>query len=159
MEYSPGFIADFASRTLRNLDRIQQAEQDGENNVFPITQLWNSLLGLIVMPRERDERLIPETPISDLRTEGWPLPVEAVGDSDTLRDLVRHLRNAVAHGNVRFTADEDRQIVSLTLWNMPLRRGKGSVPKPNWESVIAASDLEVLARMIAGTYAEVFAGV
>ena len=79
VEYSPQFISDFARRTLLNLDRIQQAEVEGESDVFPVTQLWNSLLGLVVLPRERDENLIPDTPLADLSADGWPLIRRANG--------------------------------------------------------------------------------
>jgi hypothetical protein len=159
MEYSPEFISDFARRTLHNLDRIKQAEDEGEVNVYPVTQLWNSLLGLIVLPRERDGDRIPKMPISDLWAGGRPLVTERKGASRTLRQLVTSLRNAVAHGGVKFDPDEHGEIVSLTLWNLP--RGEWDQPRESrtWEGFIAEPDLEPLARLIAETYAEAFARV
>lgn len=159
MEYSSRFISDFARRTLRNLDRIQQGERDGETDVFPVTQLWNSLLGLVVLPRERDENLIPKTPMADLWTDGRPLIKERRGGSGTLRELVGHLRNAVSHGGVEFMPDEDREIAKLTLWNFPSGKWDQPPEKRNWEAVVAVLDLDRLARLIASTYADVFANV
>jgi hypothetical protein len=158
MEYSPEFISDFARRTLHNLDRIKQAEDEGEMNVYPVTQLWNSLLGLIVLPRERDQTRIPETPIVDLWADGWPLITERKGASGTLRGLVTNMRHAVAHGNVEFEPNERREIASLTLWNFSGGR-PGPPESRKWEGVISVSDLDQLAYLIANTYAEAFAGV
>jgi hypothetical protein len=45
-------IVDFAQRTLRNLDHVQAQARTGDEGVYPVTQLWNSLLGLIVLPHE-----------------------------------------------------------------------------------------------------------
>ena len=159
MKYSPQFISDFARRTLLNLDRIQQAEHDGESDVFPVTQLWNSLLGLIVLPRERDESLIPDLPTAAMWADGWHPIRERKGESRTLRELVGHLRNAVSHGGVEFVPNEDREIAELTLWNFPSGRWDQSPEKRTWEAVVAVSDLERLARRIASTYADVFAKV
>lgn len=157
MEYSPRFISDFARRTLLNLDRIQQAERDGETDVFPVTQIWNSLLGLVVLPRERDENLIPKTPTAELWADGWPPIMELKGGSGTLRELVGHLRNAVSHAGVEFMPDEDREIAKLKLWNFPSGKWDQPHEKRNWEAVVAVSDLEEFARMIAKTYADAFA--
>jgi hypothetical protein len=159
VEYSPQFISDFARRTLMNLDRIQQAGGDGESKVFPVTQLWNSLLGLIVLPRERDENLIPDTQLADLWGDGSPLIRERKGASSTLRELVRHLRNAVSHGCVEFMPDEEREIANLTLWNLPSGHWNQPPEKRSWEASVVVSDLDRLARLIAGTYADVFATV
>ena len=63
-------ITDFAYRTLRNLDSIQSQARDGDDGVYPVTQLWNSLLGLIVLPREVDLERIPRTGMSELWSEG-----------------------------------------------------------------------------------------
>ncbi|MHB8463370.1 MAG: HEPN family nuclease [Acidimicrobiales bacterium] len=157
MEYSERFISEFGSRTLINLDHIQEAERDGET-VFPVTQLWNSLLGLVVLPKEREADRIPETPMSDLWADGWPRINEQKGRSTTLRELVGHLRNAVSHGGVDFVPDEGGEIAKVRLWNLPSGRWDQPSEKRGWEAVVTVPDLEGLARRIAGTYVEVFAG-
>lgn len=86
----------FAERTLGNLTYIEEAEQNGEQ-VYDATQLINSLLGLIVFPRERDFDSIPTTPLREL--EGWPEIHQSKG-CNNLRQFCRKLRNAVAHCNI-----------------------------------------------------------
>lgn len=58
MEYT-NFIVDFARRTLLNLDYMQAQADRGVEDVYPVTQLWNSLLGLVVLPRELDVNSLP----------------------------------------------------------------------------------------------------
>ena len=75
MEYDD-VIADFAQRTLRNLDYLQHRVRDGDDGLYDVTQLWNSLLGLIVLPLETDKKRgengIPATPMTVLKRDGWP---------------------------------------------------------------------------------------
>jgi hypothetical protein len=56
-------IASFATRTLSNLDLVKHTASTGDPRAFEITQLWYSLLGLTVAPRER------ETVVDDVRTD------------------------------------------------------------------------------------------
>ena len=59
MEYQQ-VLEDFAERTLRNLERIRSIEDEERRNgrlpkefsVYAVTQQLNSLLGLIVFPKE-----------------------------------------------------------------------------------------------------------
>ena len=61
-------VMDFAERTGKNLAAIeklaaaqaQEKKKDEDNDkVFDTTQLINSCLGLIVLPREKDIQRIP----------------------------------------------------------------------------------------------------
>ena len=153
------FVADFARRTLANLDCVQNEERNGREDVYPFTQLWNSLLGLIVLPREADLDRIPATPLADLWVQGWPRVTVSVGAdrTQTLPDLVIALRNAVAHFNVSFHAGSDREITSVTVWNDELKNGKPIEGKRRWEAKIEVGDIEGLARAIAGLYLRKFA--
>lgn len=146
------FVVDFSRRTLRNLDAIRRLERDGDD-VYPVTQLWNSLLGLVVLPREREVRL-PKWRMTRLYAEGWPqISLSAGHENMTLSSLVYNLRIAVAHFNVEFSEDEKHEISSIKVWtsaldenNLPI---KGSAA---WEARIGVDDLERLARKIAETY-------
>src|SRR5258708_6063445 len=103
MEYDE-LVHDFAKRTRRNLEEVTLAEQNGKR-VFPVTQLVNSLLGLLVFPRQKFLNSIPEMPIEALKADGWPIP-RIVGDFKqvaNLRELIANLRHAVCHFNVDFT--------------------------------------------------------
>jgi hypothetical protein len=150
MEYK-NILADFAERTLANLKQIRcldaAQERDGvsagERSTYPVTQLINSLLGLIVFPKENYGRHIPTKTLAELVQEGWPnleithpapecsarrntrgQRTESTdedrpcpdhrnqrqkarcrryhGGCDTLAELVRVLRNGVAHFNIEF---------------------------------------------------------
>jgi hypothetical protein len=85
-------IRDFAVRTRANLTRIYDlaALEDGKEpesrTVFEVTQLINSMLGLLVFPKEAYEG-IPSTPISDLEESGYPcIAVQEVDASEGIPD-------------------------------------------------------------------------
>ena len=88
-------IRDFAERTRKNLRTIEDLQAKG-GEAYEVTQLVNSMLGLLVFPRERFFDQIPQTSLSDLEADGWPVP-KVVGDfpqARDLRELIRYLRNA-----------------------------------------------------------------
>lgn len=151
-------IGDFARRTLRNLDHVQGQAASGHDGVYPVTQLWNSLLGLIVLPRERDLRRIPKTPMPQLWAEGWPrFTTTPEYEHRTLHDLVSDLRRSVAHFNVEFVPDDDREIRSVTMWTQGSDAAGRPVPgSRRWEGHIGVVDLDRLARSIAEVYLKEF---
>jgi hypothetical protein len=55
-----------------------------------------------------------------------------------LKQLVRYLRNAIAHFNVRFEADNTGQIAGLIVWNS--NRGRTT-----WRARLTISELEGIA--------------
>lgn len=138
MEYK-NLVMDFIERTQKNLEFIEQAarfEEDGQ--VFEVTQLINSLLGLIVFPRENYYENIPETPLAELETQGWKIPAvsgqfEQVKD---LRQLMKYLRNAIAHSNLEFDSD-GVNLTGIRLWNC-------SHGKKTWEVRMSLEELRDL---------------
>jgi protein-tyrosine phosphatase len=95
----------FAERTRKNLEYIETAFGDGVD-VRVVTQLANSLLGLIVFPWEKDfAKSVAKLQVDALVKQGWPRWEIRRGYCRTLGDLVRRLRNAVAHGHMRFSSD------------------------------------------------------
>ncbi len=143
MDYHKEFIVDFAQRTRANLEFIEAAEQDGKS-VFEVTQLANSMLGLLVFPRENYTKNIPETPLSDLVNQGWPEIHTTLGKlpKDNLRQLMRMLRNSIAHCNVEFVADTDSVITGIRLWNSITRNGRKS---KTWQTELSIADLRTIA--------------
>lgn len=86
-------LKDFTKRTKRNLAVIEQLHRKGEE-VYEVTQLVNSCLGLLVFPKERFIQEIPETPLEQLEKEGWPIP-KVTGkfpQAKNLWELIRYLR-------------------------------------------------------------------
>ncbi len=131
-------IADFATRTKKNLELIRRLQaEDPESEIYEVTQLVNSMLGLLVFPKERYFKEIPETSLAELEAQGWPIP-KMRGDfknPETLRQLIRLLRNSIAHFNLEFVVNERQQISGLILCNM--QRGKKT-----WEAELSLGDLE-----------------
>ncbi len=139
MDYQKEFIVDFARRTRANLEFIEAAEKQGQS-VFEVTQLANSLLGLLVFPKERYMDSIPDTPLADLVTSGWPEIKTTYGQlpSETLQQLMRMLRNSIAHCNVEFVAGSNSTIVGIKVWNS--NRGKRT-----WQAELSLADLRAIA--------------
>ena len=99
---------EIARRTERNL-RYIKAEFDrvGEDSpIHVVTQLVNSLLGLVILPREQYLELQNKSAkLKDLASKGWPEWNITKGKANTLAQLTRHVRNAAAHGRISFSSD------------------------------------------------------
>jgi len=141
MDYQKEFIVDFAKRTRANLETI---ERDKGSGVYEVTQLLNSMLGLLVFPQQNYMDKIPETPWQDLVKSGWPeiKVIKGKPSFDNLRQLIRMLRNGVSHCNVRFIADNNKQITGLRIWN---NAGGDSLKRKNWEAELSIADLRSIA--------------
>lgn len=135
-------IADFAKRTEANLQVIRQlAREGGVTPAFEVTQLVNSMLGLLVFPQQRYIDRIPKTPITDLANNGWPIPEVDGGYPQVpdLQQLVRMLRNAITHCNLKFEPGCGDEIESLTVWNTDPRTGKVT-----WKARLTVADLDAI---------------
>jgi len=118
MNYN-NLVLDFIDRTQKNLEFIEQAARfEKDSQVFEVTQLINSLLGLIVFPRENYYENIPETPLAELEAQGWKIPAVSgqFEQVKNLRQLMRYLRNAIAHSNLEFDSD-GVNLTGIRLWN------------------------------------------
>lgn len=130
-------VRDFARRTRTNLYAIERLEAQGDE-AYEVTQLVNSMLGLLVFPKERFIDQIPATSLEELKADGWPLP-KVVGDfpqARDLRQLIRYLRNAVAHFNLEFVGE---QIHAIRVWNTY----KG---RRTWEAEVGLEELRAIAE-------------
>jgi HEPN pEK499 p136 len=154
MEYQ-NLVIDFATRTKANLEIIERlASQDAsliirnssgeldeeEVEAYEVTQLVNSLLGLVIFPQQRYFEKIPQTPLLQLEDEGWPKPLlngQLPTDLNNLQDLMRYVRNSIAHFNIEFTSNNDRRINGIKIWNN--RRGS-----KNWSASLKLEELKVL---------------
>ena len=129
---------EFARRTKKNLQHIEMSLQNGDD-VHLGTQLTLSLLGLVVFLREKNfARHINHLKMKDLIQNGWPKWEESITLSNTLGQLTRHLRNAVAHGHLTFSSDSrDIRDVTITVEDFE----KSEDTKPCWTAQIQATDL------------------
>jgi hypothetical protein len=129
----------FARRTRKNLDFISHAYLEGAD-VHVITQVASSLLGLIVFPKEKNlHRRFSHLSLDDLVAQGWPKWNFSFGTSDTLDDLVYHLRNAVAHGHMSFSSDS-RHVEEVSIEVEDYQK-KGT--KLYWRASIGINDLQL----------------
>ena len=107
-EVSRNAAIEIARRTERNLRFIRtEFDRLGEDSpVHVVTQLVNSLLGMVILPREQYLELRNEaTKLEELVSEGWPEWDITKGKANTLGQLARHIRNAAAHGRITFSSD------------------------------------------------------
>jgi hypothetical protein len=140
MDYQ-ALIEDFARRTRSNLKALRQLQESGVQ-VFEVTALINSMLGLLVFPQQSYIDQLPEVSLQELAAAGWPIP-EIHGNYPqvkNLKQLVRHLRNAISHFNIEFEPDNSGQIAGLSVWNTDQRS-----KKVNWRVRLTVADLEAIA--------------
>lgn len=116
-------VRDLMDRTKANLDFIQQEYDGGNRDVWDVTQLVNSFLAALAHPWEswkQDRAEIPKMSLLEAEAQGWPKAEkddERDEDPKNLGDLLRLMRNALAHGNIRFISDSQNNIGELRLWN------------------------------------------
>ncbi|WLG82740.1 HEPN family nuclease [Pseudomonas cucumis] len=98
MSYFNNFEQLFMRRSLELIDTYQ-----GE---YETTQLLNAFIGLLFFPNERMPDLIPEKTLQDIEAWGFSqnciinAGAHKVPQEINLRELVRRLRNSVAHCRV-----------------------------------------------------------
>ena len=136
----------FAIRTRKNLLKVIRAFKGGED-FHVVTHLVNSLLGIVVVPRERYHKAdFLSVPLAEIYQDGWPKwnilldePKGKQEKTETLDRLLTHLRNAAAHGRFSFTGDsESRNLeeVWLVVEDRPNKRAK-----TNWRAMIRGNEL------------------
>ena len=137
-----------AKRTRTNLKHIRHAHADRED-VHPVTQLLISLLGFIVLPWEDHEtyalvKTTLDNRLCELYRQGWPewnitcdCPTKGQKKTKTLKQLVRHIRNAASHGRIEFDS-ESRNLEEVTF----LMEDAPSKEAPvNWRAEIRGDHL------------------
>jgi hypothetical protein len=136
-------VKDLMNRTMFNLKFVQEKRRP--NGPYEVTQLINSFLGAMAHPWEEWKKQLSEMPLDEAQQKGWPVIVTEERSRDTpesLGDLIRVMRNAMAHGNLRFDS-RGGEIVALHLWN----RGGG---KDTWRARVEVEDLHrFLTRFVA----------
>ena len=136
----------FARRTRKNLMKVIRDFNEGED-FHVVTHLVNSLLGIVVVPKERyfGIELLSLT-LEEISRNDWPKwdilldePKGKQEKTENLDVLVAHLRNATAHGRFTFTGDsETRNLeeVWLVVEDRPSKRAK-----INWRAMIGGKEL------------------
>ena len=132
-------IQDFAARTITNLEFVENYERTHKSDVYEVTQLINSLLGLIVFPYEKISKSLPQIRLNELINNGWPrLSITLdVDGCNTLGQLIKNMRHGISHSNIIFAANEQNEIVGIVLWNC---RSKTNIKI--WEVRMSIRDLK-----------------
>jgi HEPN family protein len=132
--YQP--VKDLMHRTMYNLKFIEDLK--GPNGPYEVTQLINSFLGAMAHQWEEWRKELTEITLEQAQQEGWPVIVTDEESEDTpksLGDLIRVMRNAIAHGNLAFVSlSQGGEIEMVDLWN----RGGG---KDTWRARVHVKDL------------------
>jgi hypothetical protein len=141
-----------AQRAWKNLKYLEDAYSKGED-VHVSTARVLALVGLVGFPYEKGTtKQFKNISLASLIKKGWPQwaikPDEP--QATTLHDLLRHIRNAVAHGRIIFKS-ESRNPGDVTeiMFRDGLPPTEGTAFKETWEATISANDLLVFCRKLA----------
>jgi hypothetical protein len=156
-------------RTLKNLDYVKEndpSEPDSEGRSPPqkdvppyaVTQRVNSFLGAFAhaydhtLGKEFKQQSNGTHGFSPIRSvpADWPAFQESrtlasskqIPEPDNLGERCRHMRNAMAHGNVKFEANGQNEIIAIHLWTNS-QQGRGPI---DWAAALSVSDFELLLR-------------
>lgn len=101
------FVKDFACRTYKNLEFIEKTQEARYEELYEFTQLINSLLGLLVIPQQRENDRIDNNFVEAETLEHLRSSIERDDyNRREFKDIIRHMRNAVAHGSVQIVPND-----------------------------------------------------
>lgn len=103
---------DFIERTLEVIKQYKILLKENPHiESFDITIYINSLTGLIVLPKETGflDKFLPND-----RLENWGIKKCVLNpDIKTIKELAIQLRHCIAHFDIEFGSDDERQIDKL----------------------------------------------
>jgi hypothetical protein len=121
-------VRDIMRRTMHNLQFVEA--QAGADGPYEVTQLVNSFPGALAHPWEAYRHDLTAASLEAAHSAGWPAVAKerpSDRDPDSLGDLARLMRNALAHGNVEFLPDASAEIRALRL-GISIAAGEPGVP-------------------------------
>ena len=147
----------FAKRVRLNLDAIDAVVSVAPAKAHQVTQVVLTLIGLVVLPRESHYmEAVGDGNLNTLAAQGWPtwtiahdLSRRPEGASDTLADLLWHLRSTIASGQIRMTAG-DKPFADVSIYFDQQVAGGEIV---TWSASISAPDLRTFCIKLAGLIA------
>lgn len=112
-------VRDFAERTLHNLrfiDKQYELFRDGKQptEVYEVTQLINSMLGLLVFPKETFWNHLKPIKFDKIPN----CPFKQHRNAPDLRELIRLIRNGFSHFNLDIKADGAGYIYAIEMFNI-----------------------------------------
>jgi len=136
MPYEP--VLDIMRRTMANLEYIE--DRASRQGPYEVTQLLNSFLGALVHPWEALRVDLNAISLSEAGARGWPsIRKERLSDDQpaSVGDLVRLVRNGVAHGNLTFMPGQAGEIRAIRVVNKDPRQNW----KRTWGAIITVEDM------------------
>jgi len=111
------FIKEFFERTVYNLKLYNKNNKSGNKNFkYEVTQLINSLLGLVVFVKEDDLSFnsINLDTIVKIEDINWRYDHRNSGECEdkNFSNFLRHIRNAISHKRLKIKS-KDKQISSV----------------------------------------------
>jgi hypothetical protein len=143
-------VRDFAARTLHNLRFIDEhyrlfREGKHDTEVYEVTQLINSMLGLLVFPKETFWNHLKPMKFEEIPN----CPFKKHENAPNLRELIRLMRNSFSHFNLEIKAQEDKPdedyIYAIEMYNINKQE------KETWRDRVTVFELqEFIEWFIAG---------
>ena len=138
----------FARRSIRNLTLAEESF-NSRGDFHVVTQLVNSLLGIVIVPRKRQANAaFLSVTMAELANRSWPewsFTGTAGKQSETLGDFLRNLRNATAHGHFAFAGDPD----SRHLPDVKILVSNGPIGTSPWSYEIQGDKLYEFCTLLA----------
>jgi len=142
-------VLDMMRRTMVNLAYVER--HSAKDGPFEVTQLINSFLGALAHPWETLKADLPSISLAEAAAAGWPVPEQQGGRGpppESLGELLRLLRNGIAHGNLSFLPDGRGEIQAIRIENYDRRR-------LTWRGVISVQDMRALLHRFVALVEEV----
>jgi len=134
-------VGDIIRRTKANYDFVKGHKECG---LFEVTQLVNSFLCAVIQPWDKFDTCSPpwNMPLVKAKAAGWPSIAHELSTPKQLHELIKNMRDALAHGNVEYLASNDRRDISglrLTAnkWDRPSKAWT-----PTWRGEFTIGELE-----------------
>lgn len=117
-KYKDEFINDFIARTKVLLERNYDTEYD-------VTLIINCLLGLLIIPKERNKKVIDDSLFSsDLIRRITDCISKDTYSDHNMSQIIRHVRNSFAHGSFEPKEKTEPKVVgSLVIKDSDIKKG------------------------------------
>ena len=94
-------VREFIIRSRSNLEFLKPPQ-------YEVTQLINSAIGLLIIPKETyykeiQDDMIPSEILYEVKQCIFPY---TYGEPQNLQNIVKHMRNGIAHGKISFEAEK-----------------------------------------------------
>ena len=165
------FIKEFAERTRKNYSKILHRYEEDESQRYEVTQLINSLFGLLIVPNEKYKYKKNGQGKKEYylkRTEAYTAIADMIcdvredkrfyssyDDKYEVSDFIRHMRNSLAHSGNQglhfLPCEEGKEITSVIFYDN--NEEVGEIREFCVE--LTVSEISDLAVEIANMYSEI----